>query len=82
LDRVVVHDGTKVEASASGKSFHQEETLRAHLEAARQRLQEVDGPRQEESSRRAAAARERAARQKVERLELALQEMAKVQAGP
>ena len=56
--------------------------MRAHLEAARQRLQEVDGPRQQESSRRAAAARERAARQKVERLELALQEMAKVQAGP
>jgi transposase len=34
LERVV-HDGTKVKASASGKSFHREKTLRAHLEAAR-----------------------------------------------
>ena len=82
LERVVVHDGTKVEASASGKSFHREKTLRAHLEAARQRVQEMGDPRQEEPSRRAAAARQRAAREKVERLELALQEMEKVQAAP
>ena len=80
LERVV-HDGTKVKASASGKSFHREKTLRAHLEAARERVREMGDPRQEESSRRAAA-RERAAREKVERLELALKEMEKVQAAP
>ena len=77
----VVHDGTKVKASASGKSFHREKTLRQHLEAARERVGEMGDPRQEESSRRAAA-RERAAREKVERLELALKEMEKVQAAP
>jgi transposase len=77
----VVHDGTKVKASASGKSFHREKTLRQHLEAARERVREMGDPRQEESSRRAAA-RERAAREKVERLELALKEMEKVQAAP
>jgi transposase len=77
----VVHDGTKVKASASGKSFHREKTLRAHLEAARERVREMGDPREEESSRRAAA-RERAAREKVERLEQALEEMAKVQAAP
>jgi len=81
LEGVVVHDGTKVQASASGKSFHREETLRAHLEAARERVQEMGDPRQEESPRRAAA-RERAAREKVERLESALKEMEKVQAAP
>jgi hypothetical protein len=84
LEGAVVHDGTKSEASASGKSFHREPTLRAHLEAARQRVQEMGDPRQEESnaSPRATAARERAAREKVEKLEWALKEMEKVQAAP
>jgi transposase len=77
----VVQDGTKVKASASGNSFHREKTLRAHLQAARQRVREMGDPRQEESSQRAAA-RQRAARQKVERLELARKEMEKVQAAP
>jgi len=80
LERVV-HDGTKVKASASGNSFHRERTLRGHLEAARERVREMGDPRQEECSRRAAA-RERAAREKVERLERALKEMEKVQAAP
>jgi hypothetical protein len=55
--------------------------LRAHLEAARERVGEMGDPRQEESSR-GAAARQRAAREKVERLELALKEMEKVPAAP
>jgi transposase len=80
LERVV-HDGTKVKASASGNSFHREKTLRGHLEAARERVREMGDPRQEESSRRAAA-RQRAGREKVERLERALKEMEKVQAAP
>jgi transposase len=78
----VAHDGTKVKAAASGKSFHREKTLQAHLEAARQRVREMGDPREEEPNRRAAAARERAAREKVEKLELALEEMRKVQAAP
>jgi len=52
-----------------------------HLQAARERVREMGDPQQEESSQRAAA-RERAAREKVERLEQALEEMAKVQAAP
>ena len=84
LEGVVVHDGTKIEASASGKSFHREETLRAHLKAARQRVREMGDPRPEdaEASPRETAARQRAAREKVEKLELALKEMEKVQAAP
>ena len=81
LERVA-HDGTKVKAAASGNSFHRQKTLQAHLEAARARVQEMGDPRQEEPSRGAAAARERAAREKVERLERALEEMQKVQAAP
>jgi hypothetical protein len=81
LEGVVVHDGTKVQASASSKSFHREETLRAHLEAAERRLREMGDPRQEEPSRGEAAQR-RAAREKVERLKLAVEEVKKVQAAP
>lgn len=81
LERVV-HDGTKVKASASGKSFHRQKTLRGHLEAARERVRSMGDPREEEAGRRAAAARERAAREKVEKLEQALQEMQQVQATP
>ncbi len=75
-----MHDGTKVKAAASGNSFHREETLRAHLEAARERVRTMGDPRQE-VGRRAAGARERAAREKVEKLEQALQEMQQVQAA-
>jgi transposase len=78
----VTLDGTKVKASASGKSFHREQTLRAHLAAARQRVQEMGDPRQEEGGRRAAARQRAVAAEKVERLERALEELQKVQAAP
>ena len=79
----VVHDGTKVKASASGKSFHREQTLRAHLEAAQQRVQTMGDPRaEEEKSKRQQGAQARAAREKVARLEQALEELKKVQAAP
>jgi len=81
LERVM-HDGTKVKALASGKSFRREKTLREHLEQARQRVREMGDPRQEPPSVRHAQARERAAREKVERMEQALEEMRKVQAAP
>lgn len=77
----VMHDGTKIKASASDNSFRSEKTLHAHLEAAQERLGAMADPRQEEPSRREVRARERAAREKVERLEQALKEMAKIQAA-
>ncbi len=78
----VVHDGTKVKAAASGKSMHREPTLRAHLEAAQQRVQAIGDPREEAGDQRRRAARQRAGREKVERLEQALEELQKVQAAP
>ena len=78
----VVHDGTKVKAAASGKSMHREPTLRAHLEAAQQRVQAMGDPREEAGDQRRRAARQRAAREKVARLEQALEELQKVQAAP
>src|SRR5208283_5470810 len=77
----VVHDGTKVKAAASGKSMHREKTLRAHLEAAQQRVQAMGDPREEEQTKRAQRAQARAAREQVQRLEQALEELKKVQAA-
>jgi len=80
LDRVM-HDGTKVKALASGKSFRREKTLREHLERARERVRCMGDPRQEEVGARQAQAQKRAVRERVERLEQALEEMRKVQAA-
>ncbi len=78
----VVHDGTKVKAAASGKSFHREKTLRAHLEAAQQRVRAMGDPREEKAEGGSERAQQRAAREKVARLEQALEELQKVQAAP
>ena len=82
LERVM-HDGTKVKALASGKSFRREARLRQHLEQARQRVRQMsEASPDEEASARQVKARARAGRERLERLELALGEMQKVQAAP
>ena len=78
LERVM-HDGTKVKAAASGKSFRRQARRREHLEAARERVRQMGDPRQEALSAGKAQARERAARERVARLEQALEEAQKVQ---
>jgi transposase len=78
----VVLDGTKVKAAASGKSFHREKSLRAHLEAARQRVKEMGDPQQEPAGGRAAARQRAVVKEKVERLKRAWEELQKVQAAP
>jgi transposase len=80
LERVM-HDGVKVKACASGDTFRREERIRVHLEKAREQVQQMGDPRTaEEVSPRVAKARQRAAREKKERLELALGEMEKIRA--
>ncbi len=80
LERVM-HDGTKVKALASRKSFRRERTLREHLERARERVRAMGDPRGEEVSVRRVKAQARAAREQVERLERSLEEMRKVQSS-
>jgi transposase len=78
LERVM-HDGSKVKACASGDTFRREERIRAHLELAREQVEQMGDPRTaEEVSPRVGRARQRAAREKKERLELALREMEKI----
>jgi transposase len=74
----VMHDGTKVKACAGADTFRRGEKIRAHLELARQQVEAMGDPRQEELSQRVAKARERAARERQQRLELAQQELEKL----
>ena len=68
LERVM-HDGTKVKAYASADTFRREQRVRAHLEVARQQVERMGDPRTaQEVSPRVAKARERAAREKRQRL--------------
>jgi transposase len=78
----VMHDGTKVKAKAKGSSFRREDRIKEHLELARQQVEAMGDPREAaEISPRVKAARERAAREKLEKLELAVQELKKIQAS-
>ena len=80
-----MHDGLKVKACASDKSFRRQATLDEHLGLARQRVVEMGDLRSEEVSDRVAQARQRAVRERRERLESALRElkrMPEVQSDP
>ncbi len=80
LERVM-HDGVKVKACASGDTFRREERIRAHLEKAREQVKQMGDPRvAEEVGPRVAKARQRAVREKQERLEKALEELEEIRA--
>lgn len=81
LERVM-HDGTKVKAYASGDTFRREERIKTHLKNAREQVEQMGDPRRgDEVSPRVAKARQRAAREKQQRLEKALEELEKIQAS-
>ena len=80
LERVM-HDGTKVKACASSKSFHCKATLQDHLRLAREQVQQMGDPESEELSQRVAKARQRALREKQQRLEKALKELEQIEAS-
>ena len=75
----VAQDGTRVRASAGINSFGEQATLEEHLKAAREHLEAVKHDVEEPTmSARQRAARLRGARDRVERLEQALNELKKV----
>jgi transposase len=77
----VMHDGTKVKACASDKSFHRKATLQDHLRLAREQVEQMGDPKSEEVSERVAKARQRALREKQERLEEALKALEQIEAS-
>ncbi len=81
---VQTQDGMRVRASAGAASFHRQPTLEKHLMQARERvkmLEEMEQVMPDERTTRQKAAQERAANERVERLETALEEMPKVKAA-
>ena len=73
LERVM-QDGTKIRAKAAADSFRRQERVEQALEEAKAQVAAVEAMSEEEGSRRMAKARQRAARERQERLEQALKE--------
>jgi len=80
LDRVM-QDGTKVRANASSSGFRSKPRVQAYLEQALEVVEELEAQTEEESSRQVKAARQRAKREKQERLDSALKEFEKLKAA-
>lgn len=75
----VMQDGTKIRAQASGNSFRREDTLREHLKLAQEQIEALGSPDSEEVSQRVMKAKKRAAQEKKQRLEHALEELKKLE---
>ena len=80
LERVM-HDGTKVKACAGADSFRREERIKTHLKAAEEQIRTLQESPEEEMSLRRQKAQERSVRDKKERMEHALSELAKIREG-
>ena len=77
----VMHDGTKIRALTGADTFRREKTLGERLEEARQAVAQFGDPRAEAPAKdRKQAAQERAARERKQRLEAALEELKVLQA--
>jgi transposase len=80
---IQTQDGMRVRASAGAASFHRQPTLEKHLMQARERVKMLEEMKQvmpDEHTARQESAQERTAKERVERLEAALEEMPKVKA--
>jgi len=77
LERVM-HDGTKIKASAGKDTFRTEETIREHLMQAEAQVRAMEEASEEEMAPRLKKAKERAARERKERLSHALEELQKI----
>jgi hypothetical protein len=77
--QLMTQDGTKVEAQAGKQSMHRRETIEAELAEARQHIEELERQAREDEAQdeRKVAAQKRAARERVGRLESAMEEIEK-----
>ena len=74
----VMHDGTKIKSSAGHKTFRSEKTLKKFLLKAKDQVNAMEEASEEEMGLRRKKAKERAARERTERLSHALQELKKI----
>jgi hypothetical protein len=76
----VTQDGTKISAAAGADTFRRKPTLEKHLELARQRVEELARQENNEAgNQRARAAQQRAAQEKLQRLEKAMKQAQELQ---
>jgi len=76
----IMQDGTKVRAAASPGSLHREQSLRRHLEAAQQRVEQLSQASDAEPlSPRRQAAQQRGAQQRLQTLQRSLEELQQLQ---
>jgi transposase len=80
LERVT-HDGTKIKAFASSKSFKRKDKIKESIRVAQEYIEEIDRIGEEEMNRRRMRARARVARERKENLEKALEELEKVRSS-
>lgn len=80
LERVM-HDGTRIRASASSNRFHRRTWVEESLEQARKTVETLDALPEEVLTRRKERARERATREKQERLSSALKQFEELKAA-
>jgi transposase len=79
LERVT-QDGTKIKASAASDSFRRNDGIQDRLQKSQEQIEAITKMSEEESSGRMAKARERARRERKERLEAAQKEFEKLRA--
>ena len=74
----VMHDGTRIRASAGRDTFRKEDAIRVHLARAEEQVKAMEATSEEEMAPRIKKARERAAQERKERLSHALDELARI----
>lgn len=74
----VMHDGTKIQAFASAKTFRREQRIQEYLRLAEDQIKAMGNPREDLHSERMEKARKRAIHERQQKLELALKEMEKL----
>jgi transposase len=77
----VMQDGTRVRARASSKSFRRRRRVVEHLALARQTVADLEARAAEDTTSRQAAAQQRAARERAQRLATALEQFAALEAA-
>lgn len=75
----VMQDGTKIRAHASSNSFRREDTLREHLKLAQEQIEAMGSPDSEQLTQQVMKAKQRAARERKQCLEQALEELKKLE---
>ena len=76
----VMHDGMRIKASAGRDAFRKEETIRKRLAEAEAQVKAMEEASEEETTPRIKKARERAVRERKERLARALRRAQKIDA--